>query len=55
MLSSHTRALEKARVAGEPAGQIAARELEVERIRSAVQRAEELSGDAASALEAAVG
>jgi len=29
------------------------RELEVERIRSAMQRAEELTGDAADALEAA--
>ncbi len=39
---------------GEPAGQIAARELEVERIRSAMDRARELSGDASEALEAAV-
>lgn len=53
MLASHTRALERARSAGEPAGQIAARELEVERIRSALHRAEELSADAAAALEAA--
>lgn len=53
MLASHTRALDKAREHGEPAGQIASRELEVERIRSAMQRAQELSGDAAEALEAA--
>lgn len=53
MLSSHTRALDKAREHGEPAGQIAARELEVERIRSAMDRAQELTGDAAEALEAA--
>jgi hypothetical protein len=53
MLASHTRALEKAREHGEPAGQIASRELEVERIRSAMQRAQELTGDAAEALEAA--
>jgi hypothetical protein len=53
MLTSHTRALDRARVAGEPAGQIAARELEVERIRSALHRAEELNADAAAALEAA--
>lgn len=53
MLASHTRALDRARDAGEPAGQIAARELEVERIRSALRRAEELSADAAAALEAA--
>ncbi len=53
MLHSHTRALDKAREVGEPAGQIAARELEVERIRSAMQRAQELTDDAADALEAA--
>ncbi len=53
MLSSHTRALDKAREHGEPAGQLAARELKVERIRSAMQRAEELTVDAAEALEAA--
>jgi hypothetical protein len=38
---------------GEPAGQIAARELEVERIRSAMLRAQELRGDAAEAHETA--
>jgi hypothetical protein len=53
MLQSHTRALDKAREHGEPAGQIAARELEVERIRSAMQRAQELTDDAGQALEAA--
>ena len=53
MLSSHARALDRAHESGEPAGQIAARELEVERTRSAMQRAQELSGDAAEALEAA--
>jgi hypothetical protein len=51
MLSSHTRALDRARHEGEPAGQLAARELEVERIRSALHRAQELSDDAAAALE----
>jgi hypothetical protein len=45
-------ALQRARDAGEPAGQLAARELEVQRIESAVRRAEELSADAAAALEA---
>lgn len=40
MLASHTCALDKAREHGEPAGQIAARELEVERIRSAMERAQ---------------
>ncbi len=53
MLLSHTRALEKARETGEPAGQLAARELEVERISNAMQRAQELTADAAEALEAA--
>jgi len=53
MLHSHTRALERAREAGEPAGQLAARDLEVERISSALQRAQERTDDAASALEAA--
>lgn len=54
MLTSHTRALDKAREHGEPAGQIAAREFEVERIRSAMQRAQELTDDVAEALEAAI-
>jgi hypothetical protein len=53
MLASHSRALDKAREIGEPAGQIASRELEVERIRIALRRAEELSHEAAAALEAA--
>jgi hypothetical protein len=53
MLPSHTRALERARELGEPAGPLAARELEVERIRSALQRAQELTDDAAAALQAA--
>ncbi|MFZ2167230.1 MAG: tyrosine-type recombinase/integrase [Propionibacteriaceae bacterium] len=53
MLHSHNRALDKAREHGEPAGQIAARELEVERIRSAMQRAQELTDGAGEALEAA--
>jgi hypothetical protein len=35
----------------EPAGQIAARELELVRIKGALQRAEELSDDVASAIE----
>lgn len=55
MLTSHSRALDKAREVGEPAGQIAARELEIERIRSAMQRAQELTDDAAAALEAVAG
>jgi hypothetical protein len=53
MLTSHLRVLDHGREIGEPAGQIAARELEVERIRSALKRAESLSEDVASAIEAA--
>jgi integrase len=54
MLASHTRALEAAKDRGEPAGQIAARALEVDRIRSALKRAEELTEDVAAAIEASV-
>jgi hypothetical protein len=53
MLASHVRALSRAHDVGEPAGQIAARELEVERIRGALTRAEELSDGVASLIEAA--
>lgn len=53
MIASHTRALTRAHEAGEPAGQIAARELEIDRLRSALARAEELSANVAAALEAA--
>jgi len=53
MLQSHSRALETASANGEPAGQIAARELEVTRIRGALDRAEQLSDDVATAIEAA--
>jgi len=52
MLASHLRVLERGRQIGEPAGQIASRELEVERIRSALNRAEELTEEVASAIEA---
>jgi integrase len=55
MLASHTRELAKARERGEPAGQIAARELEIGRIRHALGRAEELTADVAAAIEAAAG
>jgi hypothetical protein len=40
-----------ARGHSEPAGQIAAREMETVRIDGALQRAEELSGDVAAAIE----
>jgi integrase len=53
MLVSHRRSLTAARESGEPAGQIAARELEVIRIESALCRAEELTEDVAGASEAA--
>jgi hypothetical protein len=51
MIASHTRALAKARGHGEPAGQLAARGLELDRLRSALRRAEELNDDVAIALE----
>jgi integrase len=55
MLASHQRELAAAKGRGEPAGQVAARELEVTRINSALQRAEELTDDVAAAIEAAAG
>ena len=51
MLASHQRSLDAARGRQEPAGQIAARELELVRIKEALQRAEELSDDVAAAIE----
>ena len=51
MLASHQRSLDAARDHSEPAGQIAARELELVRIRGALQRAEELGDDVAAAIE----
>jgi hypothetical protein len=53
MIASHTRALTRSRDINEPAVQIAARELEIDRLRAALQRAEELTTAAAAALEAA--
>ena len=55
MLASHERAFGAAQQHGEPAGQIAARELEIGRIRQALRRAEELPEDVAAAIEGAVG
>jgi integrase len=52
MLVSHRRALTKAGDIGEPPGQIAARQLEIERIEHALRRAEELEQDVAAAIEA---
>ena len=46
-------ALQRARTGGEPAGQVAARELEVQRITTALRRADALADDVAAAIEAA--
>jgi len=54
MLASHQRSLGAARDHSEPAGQIAAREMEIARIKGALQRAEELSDDVAAAIERAL-
>jgi hypothetical protein len=51
MLASHQRSLTAAKSHSVPAGQIAARELELVRIKGALQRAEELSDDVAAAIE----
>lgn len=53
MLTSHQNALDRARELAEPAGQLAARELEIERISGALRRAESLDDDVAAAIEAA--
>jgi hypothetical protein len=53
MLTSHQAALDRARGGGEPAGQLAARELEVQRISSALRRADALDDDVGAAIEAA--
>jgi integrase len=53
MLASHERSLMAARGHSEPAGQIASREMEIVRIKGALQRAEELSDDVAAAIERA--
>jgi hypothetical protein len=45
------RALGTAQQRGEPAGQIAARQLEVSRIGHALRRAEDLPSDVADAIE----
>jgi hypothetical protein len=53
MIASHTRALTRGREAGESVGQIAARELEIQRLRDALARADELTQAASDALETA--
>lgn len=52
MLRTHEDALDRARDR-EPAGQLAARELEVQRIDGALHRADALDDDVAAAIEAA--
>ena len=52
LITSHQQSLAKAHDSGEPAGQIASRELELERLEAALRRAEELTTAAAAALEA---
>ncbi len=54
MLASHERSLVAARGHSEPAGQIASREMEIVRIKVALQRVEELSDDVAAAIERTV-
>jgi hypothetical protein len=54
MLVSHQRSLDAALGHNEPAGQLAARELELVRIKGALQRAEELNDDVAAAIERAL-
>ncbi|MGA7926091.1 MAG: hypothetical protein WCA20_08850 [Candidatus Sulfotelmatobacter sp.] len=54
MLASHERGLASARGHNEPAGQIATRELEIVRIKTAMLRAEELNDDVAAAIEGAL-
>jgi integrase len=51
MVASHERSLAVARSHNEPAGQIASREMELVRIKGALQRALELSDDVAAAIE----
>lgn len=53
MLTSHRRSLADGERAGEPAGQLAARRLEIQRIEGALGRAEQLPGDVAAMIEGA--
>ena len=54
MLASDQRELASARTRNEPASQIAARELEIVRISTALRRADGLDDDVAAAIESAV-
>lgn len=51
MLNSHNAALDRAREIREPPGQIAARELEINRIENALHRAQDLPADVATLIE----
>ena len=51
MLASHERSRRAARGHREPAGQIAAREMDLVRLKGALQRAEELSDGVAAAIQ----
>ena len=53
MLSSHRRSLAEGERAGEPAGQLASRRLEIQRIEGALGRAEQLPADVAAMIEGA--
>jgi hypothetical protein len=54
MLVSHERSLAAAQGHSGPAGQIAAREIEIVRIRGALRKAEDLSDDVAASIERAL-
>ena len=54
MLVSHERSLAAAQGHSEPAGQIAAREMEIVRIRGALRKAEDLGDDVAAPIERAL-
>ena len=53
MLSSHRRSLAEGERAGEPAGQLASRRLEIQRIEGGLGRAEQLPADVAAMIEGA--
>lgn len=53
MLVSHRRSLADGERTGEPAGQLAARRLEIQRIEGALGRAEQLPADVAAMIEGA--
>jgi hypothetical protein len=50
-VTGNERARERARAGGEPAGQLAARELEVQWIDGALRRAQELPSGVAAAIQ----